>query len=119
MSADDLAHLDHDEMVGIIEDLEAEVLRLTIEIHGCGCPAPYDQCPHDQPLTSRISGLEADREHLGSAVVGLFGWLRDLDSDPMELPSGYLGKTGDWRDPVCVAADAAFFHDRFARGARS
>jgi len=45
--------------------------------------------------------------NLQDAVAGLFGWLQELDPDAMDLPSGYLGESGDDRDPVCAAADRA------------
>jgi hypothetical protein len=51
------------------EPLAADVLallderdELEIAIHGgCGCPAPYDQCPHDEPL---LPALNAARTRL-------------------------------------------------------
>lgn len=41
-----------------IESLWAERDELRISIHGCSCPAPYDQCVHDEPLLKQVERLE-------------------------------------------------------------
>ena len=47
-----------DDALDRIEALEAERDALRIQIDGCGCPAPYDMCPHDEPLTSLLDRAE-------------------------------------------------------------
>lgn len=59
-------------------DLRADNERLRIDVYGCGCPAPYDACTHDEPLTRAVGRLvnelrqaDLDREkaHLRSAQL--------------------------------------------------
>lgn len=48
-----------------------EVERLTVEIHGCWCPAPYDTCPHDEPLAHAVSRLADENAQLRAEVERL------------------------------------------------
>lgn len=47
-----------------IEELEADIF-------GCGCPAPYDQCPHDEPLTKAVTRLSTENVELHAEVERL------------------------------------------------
>lgn len=47
------------ELAGRVAELESEVLSLTLAIHGCHCPPPYDECPHDEGLLHEIDRLRA------------------------------------------------------------
>lgn len=37
--------------------VRAERDALRAAIHGCHCPAPYDECPHDEPLLMQVDKL--------------------------------------------------------------
>ena len=50
-----------------LNDARAERDELRIAIHGgCGCPAPYTECPHDEPL---LPALNNARTKLAAAVA--------------------------------------------------
>lgn len=38
--------------------LALAVDQLNITVSGCACPAPYTECPHDEPLLSQVRRLE-------------------------------------------------------------
>lgn len=46
-----------------------EIDELNITIHGgCGCPAPYDQCPHHEPLLPALNAARTELAALRSAT---------------------------------------------------
>lgn len=56
-----LAELERDGWKNVPECAhKPEVERLRIAIDGCGCPAPFDACTHDEPLTHVIRRQEQE-----------------------------------------------------------
>ena len=45
---------------------ERTVDDLRCEIDGCGCPAPYDTCPHSEPWVLRLAKAEAEVQRLAA-----------------------------------------------------
>ena len=85
---------------------EAEELR--IAIHGCGCPAPYDQCPHDEPYLLAEKRLRAERDALRAEVERLREWLTEIAAD--HEPEPLVGtqdrswcRCGNWAPYNCTA----------------
>jgi hypothetical protein len=75
------------------ETAEREATELGIAISGgCGCPAPYDTCTHDEPLlhavnrlTEQNRSLAADRDDLAARIEALEDAIRSvlyLHGDP-------------------------------------
>ena len=107
-------------------ELLAEVERLRIDVHGCGCPAPYDTCPHDEPLaravgrlTVQVGRADLDREKARFRTAQLSDALRHIaDGEQCDnftrsrCRDPHSGRTRDakygadrWCD-VCIALDA-------------
>lgn len=60
-----------DEALEQVGRLRAERDELRCEIDGCGCPAPYDTCPHSEPWVMRVDKLTAEVAELRQANGGL------------------------------------------------
>lgn len=64
-------------------ELLADNERLHIAIDGCSCPAPYDSCAHDEPLTKAVGRLndwvrkgDLEREQLRKRLSVRSGFTR-------------------------------------------
>lgn len=59
------------------EKAEAERDEHRIAIEGCACPAPYDECPHDEPFVRLVRRLTEERD-AAYAVIRRYesGWER-------------------------------------------
>lgn len=51
-------------------DLKADNEKLRIAINGCQCPAPYTECPHDEPFLAAVNRLTADNRRLRDQLEG-------------------------------------------------
>lgn len=57
------------ELAAALRAAEAERDELRIAIHGgCGCPAPYTECPHDEPLLPALNAARRRLTDLGSGL---------------------------------------------------
>ena len=63
-------HADADWLIAEVERLRDENRELHISIEGgCGCPAPYDTCPHDEPLLPALNRARVELRALRRAAV--------------------------------------------------
>lgn len=54
---------------GSLPHLAETVVELYIAIHGdCGCPPPWDQCPHNEPLLPALNDARRTIERLQAAL---------------------------------------------------
>lgn len=54
---------------GEVRQIMDEAEELSIQINGCDCPKPYDECTHEEPLLRVVERLEAENRRLGELVA--------------------------------------------------
>jgi hypothetical protein len=84
-----------------------EIDRLTIAVEGCGCPAPYDHCTHDEPLTKTVERVERERIR---AVRSRDDWkaiAQACEAGRVKVTGGMLA---DWLDAMQRGNDIVFGH---------
>lgn len=57
--------------IGVLVAAARAAEELRIAIHGCDCPAPYDQCPHGEPFIEAENRLCRERDALRAEVERL------------------------------------------------
>lgn len=99
---------------GHYTDLCAEaadrIEELVTAIFGCGCPAPYDQCPHGEPLTNAILRLSTEAVELHTEVQRL----RDITTDVLWLTRLAVGSS--WPGEMAERVERAAARIRAALG---
>lgn len=78
----------------------ADLAESHIAMFGCGCPAPYDGCDHDEPMAVAIGRLTAANIDLGRENDRLTADLAEARAAaPQPLVSGVVHDVVHWPDP--------------------